>query len=90
MFHVFAHAAGTMTIATRGATFDHFLYATNECKDRSKGEGPSAMLACANATSTNEGETLLLPVEPDQDVTVFVDGAGKSAGNFTVDFSIED
>lgn len=90
VFHVFAHAAGTMTVATRGTTFDHFIYVTNECKDRGKGEGASSMLACANATSTNEGETLVLPVEADQDVTVFVDGTGTSTGNFTVDFSIED
>lgn len=89
VFHVFAHASGTMTIATRATTFDNFLYATEACKDRGKGEGPSTVLACVNATATNGGETLVFPVEAGQDFTVFVDGASPAAGNFTADFSID-
>lgn len=87
VFFVTAHTSGTMTVATRGTSFDNLIYATTQCKDRSK-EGPSTSVACVNEVSTTEGETLKFPVESGQTFTVFVDGSGTAAGNVTVDFSI--
>lgn len=85
LFHVTAHATGSLTITTSDTDFDDFLYAGSTCV-----AGDEAYLSCANKVTGAGGETLTLPVDAGKSYTVFVDGAGISGneGVFRVTFTL--
>ncbi|AKV00967.1 Multiple EGF-like-domain protein 3 precursor [Labilithrix luteola] len=89
VFAVTTHKTGTLTAKTSNTAFNNLLYASTACRDRNKNEGDNLQLACANASSGTEGETLTFPVEDGKTYTVFVDGVLTAEGTFTIGFSIE-
>lgn len=89
VFAITAHKTGTLTAKTTNTAFNNLLYASTTCHDRNKNQGENDQLACANASSGTEGETLTFPVEDGHTYTVVVDGVLTDEGTFTIGFSIE-
>lgn len=85
VFHVTAHANGTLNVAVKNASFNAYLYVAADCDPASV-----TSTKCINKIAAAGDETLAFGATSGKSYTVFVDGADTGAeGTFTVTFSIQ-
>jgi cysteine-rich repeat protein len=85
VFQVIPHKNGKMTVTSTEADFDTLLYVGTSCN-------PTTInaLACANAKTGTEGETLTFDVQAEKKYFVFLDGSTDTGntGKARITFSI--
>ena len=84
IFHVTAHANGTMNVAVTNADYDAYLYVASDCDPATE-----TTTKCVNKISAVGDETLDFGATADKTYSVFVDGTNGAKGNFKITFAIQ-
>lgn len=84
VFHVTAHANGTMNVAVTNADFNTYVYVASDCDPATE-----TATKCVNKVNAVGDETLVFGATAEKTYSVFVDGADGAKGNFKITFAIQ-